>query len=61
MPIYTIWPAKKDWTPGGNWRQDQRWLVLNVTAGLDAAEIIGKFKRRGEALGREMELRRGGV
>jgi hypothetical protein len=58
--IYTIWPADKEGLPAagqGAWRQERRWLVLDVTEGLDAASIVEGPISRWEALRRELELR----
>ena len=58
--IYTIWPADKDGMPATSsqaWRQSTRWLVLDVTDGLDAAYIVEGPVSRWEALRRELELR----
>lgn len=58
--IYTIWPADKDGLPtsaAGAWRQDRRWLVLDVTEGLEAARIVEGPVSRWTALHRELELR----
>jgi hypothetical protein len=55
--IYTVWPADKTGNPGGDWRQMKRWLVLDVTAGIDAAEIVHGPVSRSEALDHELKLR----
>jgi hypothetical protein len=57
-PIYIIWPADKHGRPGGSWRQDKRWLVLDVTDGLDAFEVVAGPMTRGEALDESLRLRR---
>ncbi len=58
MRIYTIWPARKDGKPGGSWRQAGRWLVLDVTRGLDDVEIVYGPASRSAALDEELRLRR---
>jgi hypothetical protein len=58
--IYTVWPADKEGVPAsssGAWRQDRRWLVLDVTDGLDAARIVEGPVSRWTALRRELEIR----
>lgn len=55
--IYTIWPSDKDGNPGGRWGQSLRWLVLDVTAGVDRASIVHGPVPRAEALRKELELR----
>jgi hypothetical protein len=58
--IYTIWPADRDGLPvasSGAWQQTRRWLVLDVTDGLDAARIVEGPVSRETALRRELELR----
>ena len=58
--VYTIWPADRDGMPAassGAWRQQIRWLVLDVTDGLDAAHIVEGPVSREIALRRELELR----
>lgn len=58
--VYTIWPADKEGHPtssSGAWRQTRRWLVLDVTDGLDAARVVEGPVCRQEALRRELELR----
>ena len=58
--IYTIWPATKEGLPAstaGSWRQSRRWLVLDVTDGLDAAHVVEGPVSRWEALRRELEIR----
>lgn len=58
--VYTIWPANKDGLPAstpGAWRQSRRWLVLDVTEGLDAARIVEGPVSRWTALHRELEIR----
>lgn len=60
MRIYTIWPADKEGMPtstSGAWHQTRRWLVLDVTDGLDAARVVEGPVPRQEALRRELELR----
>jgi hypothetical protein len=58
--VYTIWPADKKGLPAGGagaWRQERRWLVLDVTEGLDAASVVEGPVPRREALRRELKLR----
>ena len=58
--IYTIWPATREGTPAASssaWRQERRWLVLDVTDGMDAARVVEGPVSRWEALRRELELR----
>lgn len=58
--IYTIWPSDRDGMPASSssaWRQDARWLVLDVSDGLDAAHIVEGPVSRATALRRELELR----
>lgn len=58
--IYTIRPADKDGLPAASsaaWRQSTRWLVLDVTDGLDAAHIVEGPVSRWDALRRELEIR----
>lgn len=55
--IFTVWPAGHDGQPGGDWRQMKRWLVLDVTAGIDAAEIVAGPMSRTDALDHELKLR----
>ena len=58
--IYTIWPADRKGMPtssSGAWRQDRRWLVLDVTDGLDAVHVVEGPVSRATALRRELELR----
>lgn len=58
--IYTIWPATKEGLPAtssGAWRQSRRWLVLDVTDGLEAAHVVEGPVSRWTALHRELELR----
>ena len=58
--IYTIWPADREGLPtssSGAWRQDRRWLVLDVTDGLDDAHVVEGPVSRWTALHRELELR----
>ena len=58
--IYTIWPADREGLPAsssGAWRQDRRWLVLDVTDGLDDAHVVEGPASRWTALHRELELR----
>lgn len=60
MRVYTIWPADKEGLPtssSGAWRQTRRWLVLDVTEGLDAVHVVEGPVSRQEALRRELELR----
>jgi hypothetical protein len=61
MRVYTIWPSDKDGRPStsqGAWRQERRWLVLDVTGGLGGTRVVveGPVSRQ-EALRRELELR----
>jgi len=55
--IYTIWPADKFSKPGGDWRQWKRWLVLDVTDGINSALIVYGPVPRDEALREELRLR----
>lgn len=58
--VYTIWPADREGLPAASssaWRQERRWLVLDVTDGLDAAHVVEGPVSRWEALRRELELR----
>jgi hypothetical protein len=58
--IYTIWPADKEGLPAassGAWSQSRRWLVLDVTEGLDAARVVEGPVSRWTALRRELEIR----
>lgn len=58
--IYTIWPADKEGLPAASssaWRQSRRWLVLDVTEGLDAARVVEGPVSRWTALHRELEIR----
>lgn len=58
--VYTIWPADKQGLPArssGAWRQSRRWLVLDVTEGLDAARVVEGPVSRWTALHRELEIR----
>ena len=58
--IYTIWPADHDGLPAASskaWRQMTRWLVLDVTDGLDAAHVVEGPVCRATALARELEIR----
>lgn len=58
--VFTIWPSDKDGSPASSssaWRQDRRWLVLDVTDGIDAAVIVEGPVTRWVALRRELELR----
>lgn len=58
--VYTIWPADREGLPASSasaWRQDRRWLVLDVTEGLDAAHVVEGPVSRWTALSRELELR----
>lgn len=60
MSVYTIWPADKEGNPAsgsGAWRQTRRWLVLDVTDGIDAAKLVAGPITREAALKRELELR----
>ena len=58
--VYTIWPADREGMPVASssaWRQTTRWLVLDVSDGLDAAHIVEGPVSREIALRRELELR----
>ena len=58
--LYTIWPAGRDGLPSAArsaWRQDSRWLVLDVTDGLGAVHVVEGPVSRATALRRELELR----
>lgn len=58
--IYTIWPADREGLPAsssGAWRQERRWLVLDVTDGFDQAHVVEGPVSRWTALRRELELR----
>lgn len=58
--VYTIWPADREGLPAasaGAWRQELRWLVLDVTDGLGAAHVVEGPVSRWEAIRRELELR----
>lgn len=58
--VYTIWPSDKDGLPATKstaWQQTRRWLVLDVTDGLDAARVVEGPVSRETALRRELELR----
>lgn len=58
--IYTIWPSTREGLPASTasaWRQMQRWLVLDVTDGLDAARVVEGPVSREAACHRELELR----
>lgn len=58
--VYTIWPADREGMPASSssaWRQDGRWLVLDVTDGWDAAHVVEGPVVRATALRRELELR----
>jgi hypothetical protein len=57
MKIYTIWPADKNGNPGGSWRQMKRWLVLDVTNGMDDIRRVFGPVSREEALAEELRLR----
>lgn len=60
MRVFTIWPADREGLPtstSGAWRQTRRWLVLDVTDGLDNAHVVEGPVSRQEALRRELELR----
>lgn len=58
--IVTIWPAGKNWRPGGSWRQSKRWLVLDVTGGLGSAMIIARCEDRARACAESLRLREAG-
>lgn len=47
--IFTIWPATKDGNHGGDWQQSKRWLVLDVSRGMEASEIVAGPMTRGVA------------
>ena len=58
--VYTIWPADREGLPATSssaWHQERRWLVLDVTEGLDAAHVVEGPVSRWDALRRELELR----
>jgi len=58
--VYTIWPANREGviaTSSGAWRQDRYWLVLDVTDGIESAQIVEGPVERATALRRELELR----
>ena len=58
--VYTIWPADRDGRPASTsaaWRQATRWLVLDVTDGLDSAHVVEGPVSRWDALRRELEIR----
>ncbi len=58
--VYTIWPADREGLPATSstaWRQERRWLVLDVTEGLDGAHVVEGPVSRWTALHRELELR----
>lgn len=58
--IYTIWPSDREGMPAASsaaWRQTTRWLVLDVSDGLDAAHIVEGPVSRETALRRELEMR----
>lgn len=58
--VYKIWPADYDGMPASSqraWHQESRWLVLDVTDGLDAAHIVEGPVTRQIAVQRELELR----
>jgi hypothetical protein len=58
--VYTIWPADREGMPAASssaWHQGTRWLVLDVTDGLDAAHIVEGPVSRATALHRELEIR----
>ena len=58
--VYTIWPADREGMPASSsaaWRQTTRWLVLDVSDGLDAAHIVEGPVSRATALRRELEIR----
>jgi hypothetical protein len=59
--IFTVWPANLDGKPGGSWHQSKRWLVLDVTSGIEDAIIIGGPIRRNEALRHELDVRTGSL
>lgn len=58
--VYTIWPADREGMPASTasaWRQEARWLVLDVSDGLDAAHVVEGPVSRETALRRELEVR----
>lgn len=58
--IYTIWPADRNGNPASTsaaWRQSTRWLVLDVTDGLDSVHVVEGPVSRWDALRRELEVR----
>lgn len=46
--IYGLWPAKTDGTPGHNWDQRTRWLVLDM--GAEPVKVLHGPVSRAEAL-----------
>lgn len=60
MRVYTIWPADRDGLPASvssAWRQDRRWLVLDITDGMENAHVVEGPVTRQEACRRELEVR----
>lgn len=60
MRVYTIWPADHDGLPASvssAWQQDRRWLVLDITDGMEDAHIVEGPVSRQEACRRELEIR----
>lgn len=58
--VYTIWPADRDGNPARGssaWRQEGRWLVLDITDGVDDPHVVEGPVSRQEALRRELEIR----
>jgi hypothetical protein len=58
--VYTIWPADRNGMPATTaeaWHQESRWLVLDITEGLDAAHVVEGPVCRSTALRRELEIR----
>jgi hypothetical protein len=58
--VYTIWPADRDDLPArfeSAWQQDARWLVLDITDGLDHAHVVEGPVSREIAIRREREVR----
>jgi hypothetical protein len=60
LRMYTIWPADRDGLPArfeSTWQQDARWLVLDITDGLDHAHVVEGPVSRDVAIRREREVR----
>ena len=58
--VYTIWPADREGNPARGssaWRQEARWLVLDITDGVDDPHVVEGPVSRQEALKRELEIR----